>query len=134
MKTLLIALLLIAPTCQSAPGEETPETLPSESGAPNLEAEARALADTTGCTDADACRTAPVGVKACGGPRDYLVYCATTTNTVALFAKLEELRRAEEAANRASGAVSTCEFVTPPGTELQGGSCRATSARVLQVP
>ena len=32
-----------------------------------LEREARALASTTGCADAGACRTAPVGSRGCGG-------------------------------------------------------------------
>jgi hypothetical protein len=92
-----------------------------------LEAEARALARTEGCGAAAACRVAPVGWRACGGPRDYLAYCATTTDTVALFAKLDELRRAEEEMNQESGAISTCEFRMPPDTELRAGSCRAIS-------
>jgi len=52
-----------------------------------LEREARALAHAEGCT-AGACRTAPVGSRPCGGPRTYLVYCAATTDSAALFAKL----------------------------------------------
>ena len=89
-----------------------------------LEQEARALAKTEGCTSTSACRTAPVGWRGCGGPRTYLLYCATTTDTVALFRKLKELEDAEKAYNAKSGMMSTCEFRMPPGTKLEGRSCR----------
>lgn len=92
-----------------------------------LEREARALARTDGCTAAAGCQVAPVGSRPCGGPRDYVAFCATTTDTVALFAKLAELRRAEEAYNREQGMMSTCEFRAPPGVELSGGTCRAVA-------
>jgi hypothetical protein len=91
-----------------------------------LEREARALAKTTGCDAASACRTAPVGWRACGGPRTYLVYCAASTDTVALLRKLDELKRAETEYNDREGAMSTCEMRMPPGVTVQGGSCTAT--------
>lgn len=91
-----------------------------------LERDARALAKTTGCDAASSCRTAPVGWRACGGPRTYVVYCAASTDTVALLRKLEELKRAEMEYNERSGAISTCEFRTPPAVTMQGGSCTAT--------
>lgn len=93
-----------------------------------LEREARALARVDGCT-AGACRTAPVGSRPCGGPRAYLVYCAATTDSAALFAKLDELKRAEEAFNRDSGMASTCEFRNPPTASIQGGRCVAVESR-----
>jgi hypothetical protein len=65
-----------------------------------------------------------VGSRPCGGPRTYIVYCATTTDTVALNRKLEELRLAEERFNQQTGAVSTCEFRLPPETQLTGSTCR----------
>jgi hypothetical protein len=90
-----------------------------------LEAEARALARTTGCNSADQCRTAPVGERACGGPRSFIVYCAATTDSVALFKKLDELRELEMKYNAASGMASTCEMRMPPMPSVSGGSCRA---------
>ena len=92
-----------------------------------LEADARALAKTTGCSSATECRSAPVGEKACGGPRDYIVYCAATTDSVALFKKLDELKAAEVEFNKSSNSMSTCEFRMPPKTSFVGGSCRAAS-------
>ena len=91
-----------------------------------LEREARAIVRTTGCDSAWSCRTAPVGMRACGGPREYVVYCAATTDTVALLRKLGELERVEMRHNERTGAVSTCEMRLPPTVGLQGGSCAAT--------
>jgi hypothetical protein len=89
-----------------------------------LEREARALAHTDGCDSLAQCRTAPVGWRSCGGPRDYLVYCAATTDTVALFRKLAELEAAEKEYNLKSGLMSTCIMREPPRVSFRGGSCR----------
>lgn len=88
-----------------------------------LEREARALAKAEGCATADACRTAPLGSRACGGPRAYVVYCAATTDSVALYRTLDSLRDAESAFNQRSGMVSTCEMRLPPMPEARGGRC-----------
>lgn len=93
-----------------------------------LEREARALATVTGCTGVAACRTAPLGVRPCGGPRDFVVYCAATTDTAALLAKLRELERVEAAWNQRSGMMSTCEMRMAPRTALVGGRCTAQPA------
>lgn len=89
-----------------------------------LEQEARALARTDGCDSLAQCRTAPLGWRSCGGPRDYLVYCAATTDTVALFRKLAELEAAEQAYNLRSGMMSPCAMRQPPRVALRGRSCR----------
>ncbi|HEX7243300.1 MAG TPA: hypothetical protein VF263_23660 [Longimicrobiaceae bacterium] len=119
-----LAALLVSAACWSV---SAPDSSLEEDQAvlQRVEGEARALAGAGGCTDGAQCRTAPVGAKACGGPRTYVVYCATTTDTVALFRKLDELRRAEEGFNQKYGVASNCAFVSPPGTELVGGTCRA---------
>jgi hypothetical protein len=111
----------------SVPGSERATSGAATDDVQRLEAEARALARTSGCERASQCRTAPLGSKACGGPRTYLVYCSLTTDSAALFRKLDELRRAEEVRNRREGAVSTCEMALPPQVEVVGGSCRAAS-------
>ena len=89
-----------------------------------LEREARALARTDGCDSVSQCRTAPLGWRSCGGPRDYVAYCAATTDTVALFRKLAELEAAEKDYNLRSGMMSTCEMRVPPRVRLRGRSCR----------
>jgi hypothetical protein len=127
LATLATALLLSA--CMSAPQPTSQDDGPQEPASPaqlqRLEAEARALAKADGCQNAAQCRTAPLGSRPCGGPREYLVYCATGTDSAALFRKLEQLRQAEEALNRERGLMSTCEFRTPPGVTLQGSTCQA---------
>ena len=146
----IIALLVAACTPSPAPQQDAsaapaspspPSAAPApaaDTGVPadtnriaRLEREARALAHAERC-GAGQCRTAPVGSRPCGGPRTYLVYCAATTDSAALFAKLAELARAEEAFNRANGMASTCEFREPPGVAVQGGRCVATEAPLVQ--
>jgi hypothetical protein len=122
-----------------SPIERGGETVPAPAPAPGpasgeqgriaqMEREARAIAKTTGCSTASACRTAPVGIRACGGPRSYIVYCAASTDTAALFRKLRDLEKAEKAYNEKSGMMSTCEFRMPPKAVLTGGSCREAPA------
>ena len=90
-----------------------------------LEDQAKALVNATGCASASQCRTAPVGSRACGGPRYYLVYCAATTDSAALFKKLDAVAAAEREYNTRYQLVSTCEFRMPPTVALSGGSCQA---------
>ncbi|CAA9338967.1 MAG: hypothetical protein AVDCRST_MAG11-2883, partial [uncultured Gemmatimonadaceae bacterium] len=71
---------------------------------------------------------APLGVRACGGPREYIAYCPATTDSARLFAKLAELARAETAANERSGAMSVCSLVTPPAPGYTGGRCTAAAS------
>jgi hypothetical protein len=90
-----------------------------------LEDQAKAIARTDGCATAGECRTAPVGNKACGGPRYYLVYCSRSTDSVALFAKLKAVLDAEAEFNKRYQLLSTCEFRLPPKVALVGMACQA---------
>ena len=90
-----------------------------------LEDQAKALVKADGCSSAAQCRTAPVGSRACGGPRYYLVYCAQTTDSAALFQKLDAIARAEREYNAHYQLASTCEFRMPPTLGWSGGSCQA---------
>ena len=110
------------------PGSGTGDSGGDRAQLARLEREARAIAKATGCSSVSACRTAPVGAKACGGPRSYIVYCAASTDTVALFRKLRELETAEKAYNKKSGMMSTCEFRLPPRTALSGERCTEAPA------
>ena len=94
-----------------------------------LEDQAKAAAKADGCSSASECRTAPVGSRACGGPRYYLVYCAKTTDSAALASKLDAVAAAEREYNSHYKLVSTCEFRMPPTVSVSGGSCQAQSAQ-----
>lgn len=98
-----------------------------------LEDQAKALAKAGGCNAAAQCRTAPVGSRACGGPRYYIVYCAQSTDSAALFRKLDAVAAAEREYNSRYQLVSTCEFRMPPNVALIAGSCLQTQ-QTQQVP
>jgi hypothetical protein len=124
--TLLVALLAAcatsAPRSSDSAGARTGR-IDDTTNIARLERDARALVRTTGCDAASSCRTAPVGWRGCGGPRTYLVYCAASTDTVALMRTLEELKRAETAYNERESVVSTCEMRLPPNVTAEGGRC-----------
>ena len=90
-----------------------------------LEDQAKTLVKADGCTSAAQCRTAPVGSRACGGPRYYLVYCSRSTDSAALYRKLDAIAQTEREFNTRYQIVSTCEFRMPPGVAVSGGSCQA---------
>ena len=90
-----------------------------------MESDAKSLAHAAGCNVSETCRAAPVGSRACGGPRYYIAYCSVTTDSAALFKKLSEISKAEQDYNRKYGIASTCEFRMPPAVESTGGSCVA---------
>jgi len=89
-----------------------------------LEAQAKAIAKVEGCSSASECRAAPVGSKACGGPRYFIAWCAKTTDSAALYSKLAQITKAEQAYNRKYKIVSTCELRLPPVPTLSGGACK----------
>ncbi len=118
------AVIARPPATESLPPRKNETDTADQTKLSRLEREARAIARTDGCDALAQCRTAPVGWRACGGPRTYVVYCTAATDTVALFRKLEALENAEKAYNAKHGLLSTCEFRTPPKTKLEGRSCR----------
>ena len=90
-----------------------------------LEGEAKAIATISGCQASSECRTAPVGSRACGGPRYYIPYCAKATDSASLFRKLEQVAAAERAYNTKYQLASTCEMRMPPPVTLVAGACTA---------
>ena len=109
--------------------EANPGRTPSEkadwAAIQQLEAQAKKLAHLEGCNSADDCRSAPVGSRGCGGPRYYLAWCAKTTDSAALYRKLDEVAAAERAYNKKYQIGSTCEMRMPPVVGASGGSCIA---------
>jgi hypothetical protein len=89
-----------------------------------LAREARALANTSGCEKVEECEVAGFGHKSCGGPREYIAYCAKTTDVKALQSKLAELEKAEQAWQTEAGIVSNCSLTRRPPPRLEEGMCR----------
>jgi hypothetical protein len=147
----LAGALMIATACAGAPspaGEDTVRGGDTAAGAApgrgvgatgdrnadslallRLEQEAEQLVRAAGCSMAEQCRTAPVGDRPCGGPRRHLIYCAASTDSAALYRKLDELAAAERSFNQRYELVSTCELRLPPDTVLVSGECRAATPR-----
>ncbi|HEY8165951.1 MAG TPA: hypothetical protein VIF83_10410 [Gemmatimonadaceae bacterium] len=90
-----------------------------------LEQQAKGITKASGCSSSSDCRAAAVGSRACGGPRYYVTYCARSTDSAALYSKLDEVAAAEKAYNAKYQLVSTCEFRMPPTVESEGGVCTA---------
>ncbi|MDQ2820609.1 MAG: hypothetical protein M3Y65_09465 [Pseudomonadota bacterium] len=84
----------------------------------------RALIGTAACTDSSQCRTVGIGARPCGGPKAYLAWSTAHTDGAALATLAEKLRLEGEAANAASGELSTCQFFPDPGASCRAGTCQ----------
>ena len=138
-RSLLVATLALV-ACTSKPSgsddvRDSTRVLPAEvvatavraadsTALDSLDRAARAMVDSGGCSDSSQCAVAAVGVRGCGGPRDFVVYCRLTTDSAALFAKLDELSTAERAFNTKYQIASNCDMRLPPPTQLVGRVCR----------
>lgn len=122
---LVVATLIVSACAQPPlPGAQPGSQEADWAAIVRLEDQAKVIAKTSGCSTVSQCRTAPVGNRACGGPRYYLAYCTATTDSAALFRKLDEVAAAENAYNRKYQVVSTCEFRMPAPLAVSGGECR----------
>lgn len=112
-----LAAMLLA--CTSAPPTHGAD-LPADIG--------NALARTCS-TDSD-CAAIGIGARACGGPADYLIYSRRSSDVPALTRAVNKYNAQRAHALRRSGAISTCEAVTPPGVSCRAGMCAAHPAAV----
>lgn len=71
------------------------------------------FAKSVACTDESEWDFAPIGVKACGGPKGYIAY-NTTIDTVTFFRYLEDYNSFEEIYNEKWNITSTCEVPPTP--------------------
>lgn len=139
-----LALVLLGGCAQSAPREVSPtadsalatrspvasNVLTGDQAADRARIDslvtiARTLARADGCTSAAACRTAGLGVKACGGFKEFLVYCSATTDSVALASAVDLVNSLERDFNERYELVSDCMMLLEPRVQVEGGSCVA---------
>lgn len=150
---LLLLGVLIGGCAQSAPREVSPTAdsalaARSRAGAvsiggdqaadrariDSLVAIARSIARQDGCSDATGCATMALGVKACGGPKEYLVYCSARTNREELTAAVELVNRLEREFNERYDVASDCMMVLEPGVAVEGGRCVASGSGADRTP
>lgn len=82
------------------------------------------IADKSCNTDAD-CSSVAYGVKACGGPKKYLVYSLQSTNAEELNALVNQFNAQDRAQNEALGLISTCNFEMEPQVSCVEKLCQA---------
>jgi hypothetical protein len=92
--------------------------------AEKLATEARTLANASGCAKVEECEVAGFGHKSCGGPREYIAYCAKTTDVKALQSKLAELEKAGKTWQAETGEMSNCSLTRRPPPRFVDGVCR----------
>lgn len=76
-------------------------------------------------TSVGQCRVIALGVKPCGGPREYLVYSVEATEDQTLRDLVEQYNRCEQQKTERLGLMSDCEYVKQPRVVLRQGRCSA---------
>lgn len=84
------------------------------------------LVHDSGCGNINECQHIAFGVKACGGPKRYVIYCTRTTDEKALMDAVFSFNQFEAAFNREHGVESDCSVTPVPTLGLTAGQCVAT--------
>ena len=82
------------------------------------------VGDAAGASIAD-CRYAGVGSKPCGGPWEFIIYSASSTDSTALAEKLTAYNAFEAEMNDRYGYASDCEVPNTPVLAYRDGRCVA---------
>jgi hypothetical protein len=110
----------LAPTAASTPA-------PAAAASAGTLADIQRMVGAASCSEASQCRTIALGARACGGPQSYMAWSTASTAEAPLRALAERYQREQQAANLASGAISTCQFMSNPGAVCQANVCRLRS-------
>ncbi len=78
------------------------------------------------CQATAECRAAPMGVKPCGGPRSYIIYSTSSTDSVDLEAAVARFDSLDSQRNRELGLMSDCQFIPQPTPMCRAGTCSAS--------
>ena len=82
------------------------------------------IGDAAGASIED-CRSMALGDKPCGGPWEYIVYSASSTDSEVLAERVRAYNAFEEEMNRRYWSISDCMYVTPPVLVYRDGRCLA---------
>lgn len=89
----------------------------------NLRHRIIAIADRRERSTVRNCASIRLGVKACGGPKRYLVYSKSSTDIDKLKKLVKRYNRCDQERNVRLGLISTCEYRLKPRLRLQRGEC-----------
>jgi hypothetical protein len=131
MRTLILLLLAGCSACSTVAAPQAPQAQQAAlsrsapaNGAGDTLARIRALAATPSCSSDAQCHTLALGARACGGPDSYLPWSSEKTSQAEIEALGERYKEERRAANAASGARSTCQFLMDPGAVCRAGTCQ----------
>jgi hypothetical protein len=104
---------------------------PAQAAPSGTLARIHALVGKADCSADSQCQVLPVGARACGGPAGFLAWSSATTDGSELQA-LADAYRSQQAANAASGRVSTCRVLTPPAAACRANTCQLGEAQAVR--
>mgnify|MGYP001178112327 CR=1 FL=1 len=88
-----------------------------------LRSEISALVGPAVCSNLVNCRIAALGVDACGGPREYLVYSWRSTDKADLETKIAEYNLAQEEPQKKDRGAGACAVLPEPVAACVNGRC-----------
>ena len=94
---------------------------------PDPRSRAREVVKINGCTRPSQCHAMPMGSRPCGGPSEFLVYCALSTDVKKLKSRVKTATDAEKALNATTQLMSICSVLPEPKVELVRGVCIAVA-------
>ena len=113
-RLLVVVFLTLGARGGAALADESPELA-------RLRNDLTALIGPAICSNLVNCRIAALGVDACGGPREYLVYSWRSTDKAALEIKIAEYNLAQEDTQRKDAG--TCVVLPEPVAACINGRC-----------
>ncbi|PHQ56712.1 MAG: hypothetical protein COC16_02580 [Lutibacter sp.] len=120
IKTIALLAIVLGCTNNSETSQET-DLLELK----DLKDEIDLLISQSICADNNACDFLTFGSKACGGPKEYLVF-SNSINVADLEVKVTSYNALEKIYNMKWDIVSDCMFVLPPtNVECINGECTA---------
>ena len=113
-RALMVVILTLGVHGGTASADESPELA-------RLRNDITALIGPAVCSNLVNCRIAPLGLDACGGPQEYLVYSWRSTDKAALEVKIAEYNLAQEDMQRKDKGA--CAALPEPVAACVNGRC-----------
>ena len=128
---LVVASCFLAVSCfEKQQGENSNQSLDSELA--QLDSMKQEILDYVGdasCSFAEGCRYIALGDKPCGGPWEYVIYCAESVNEEHLNDLVTAYNKFEHDINIKYNRISDCMYLMPPEElVLEKGYCIASQS------